>query len=304
MMRVTICPRTEFSLESPVIAASGTLGYGTEIADPSAFEGLGAFVCKGTTEKPREGNEPIRLIETPAGMLNAIGLQNIGLEAVIRDKAPIWASRPLPVLVNISAESIGQYARMSTALDGVTGVAGIEVNVSCPNVDAGGVQFGTDPRQVGLVTRAVRDTTDLPVLVKLSPNVVDVAEIARAAEAEGADAVCVANTLYGMAIDTKSRRPALAHVRGGLSGPAIKPHFLFLVYQTACAVDIPVVGMGGVMTGQDAVEFMLAGATAVQLATALLVEPLAWQRVSAGIAEWMHSEGVRDLTEIIGAAGK
>lgn len=303
-MRTTLCLRTDLTLRNPIMAASGTLGYGIEYAERLDLAGLGALVCKGTTSEPRAGNEPLRLVETPAGMLNAIGLQNVGIDAVVREMAPRWRTLPLPVLVNISATSVDEYAAMAARLDGVPGVAGIEVNVSCPNVEAGGVQFGTDARLAQAVTRAVRAAGSLPLLVKLSPNVVDIAEIARAVESEGADAICVANTLYGMAIDVRQRRPVLAGVRGGLSGPAIKPHFLYLTYEVAAAVSVPVVGLGGILTAGDALEFLLAGASAVQLATALLLDPNAWRGVVEGIETWLRREGVRDLSDIIGAANR
>ena len=301
-MEVTIAPRTGLRLTSPVIAASGTFGYGTEFAAGQDLSGLGALVCKGTTREPRTGNEPLRMTETAAGMLNAIGLQNVGVEALIAEKAPIWATWDVPVLVNVSGTSIEDYSVIVSRLDGVPGVAGIELNISCPNVREGGVEFGLDPRLAAEVTRAARAVTQLPLIVKLSPNAVDIRRIAAAVEEAGADAISLINTVYGMAIDIGRRSPALSTVSGGLSGPAIKPLALHLVYQVAQAVSVPVIGIGGIMTTSDAIEFILAGSTAVGLATALLVDPLSWRDVVAGIALWCDREGVKRLDEIVGAA--
>ena len=302
MMDVTIAPRTGFQLRNPVVAASGTFGYGVEFASRMDLSGLGAIVCKGTTREPRGGNAPLRVAETAAGMLNAIGLQNIGIEAVIREKAPIWATWSVPVLINVSATSIEDYIYVASRLNGVPGVAGIELNISCPNVKEGGILFATDAGLTHAVTRAVRDVTRLPLVVKLSPNVSDIRSIAAAAEQAGADAISLINTLYGMAIDVTRRTPTLANVSGGLSGPAVKPHALHLVYQVAQEVMIPVVGIGGIMTASDAVEFLLAGATAIGMATALLIDPACWRKIAGGIDAWCQKEGVKDLEEIIGAA--
>ncbi len=301
-MDVVLAPRTGFSLQSPVIAASGTFGYGTEFASQNDLSGLGALVCKGTTRQPRAGNEPLRMAETAAGMLNAIGLQNIGVEAVVRDKAPVWSTWSVPILVNVSGVSIDEYVAVTALLDRVPGVAGIELNISCPNVKEGGVAFGTNPRMAAEVTRAVRATTALPLLVKLSPNVRDIQEVALAVEGAGADAISLINTVYGMAIDAGRRRPLLANGSGGLSGPAIKPLALYLVYQVAQAVSVPVVGLGGIMTAEDAIEFLLAGASAIAVATLLLVDPTAWRDLDKGIEAWCQREGVRRLQEVIGAA--
>jgi dihydroorotate dehydrogenase (NAD+) catalytic subunit len=285
-----------------VLAASGTFGYGVEFARKHSLEGLGALVCKGTTLEPREGNPPVRMAETPAGMLNAIGLQNIGVDAVVRDKAPIWATWRVPVLVNIAGSSIEENVEIARRLDGVPGVAGLELNISCPNVKAGGIAFGSDERMAAAVTRAVRDVSELPLVVKLTPNVTDIAVIARAVESAGADAVSLINTVYGMSIDQSRRTPLLANIHGGLSGPAVKPLALSLVYRVAQAVRVPIIGLGGIMSGRDAVEFLMAGASAVGVATLLLVEPDGWRRITQEIAEWCRDNGVRSLDEIVGAA--
>lgn len=301
-MHTAIAPRTGFTLQNPVIAAAGTFGYGAEFASRQDLHGLGALVCKGTTREPRTGNEPLRMLETAAGMLNAIGLQNIGVDAVIAEKAPLWAGWEVPVLVNVSGTSLADFADIVSRLDGVPGISGIELNVSCPNVKEGGLAFGADPQRTAEVTRVARAVTDLPLVVKLSPNVGDLRGIALAVEEAGADAVSLINTVHGMTIDTARRAPVLSTGSGGLSGPAIKPYALYLVYQVAQQVSIPVIGIGGIMTADDALEFLLAGACAVQVATALLVDPMCWRDIVAGIEAWCRREGVRDLREIVGAA--
>jgi len=301
-MDVVIAQRTGLALKNPVIAASGTFGYGVEFARRMDISGLGCLISKGTTREPRTGNRPVRLTETPAGMLNAIGLQNVGVDAVVREKAPIWASWSIPVLVNVSGTSIEDYTYVASRLDGVAGVSGIELNISCPNVKDAGTMFAAEPRLASEVTQAVRDVTELPVIVKLSPNVADIREIAAAVAASGADAISLVNTFYGMAIDVGRRAPTLSTVSGGVSGPAIKPLALHLVYQVAQEVSIPVIGIGGIMTASDAIEFFLAGATAVELATALLVNPGCWIDIASDIEAWCRREGVRDLADIIGGA--
>lgn len=299
-MDVVICPRTELRLRNPVVAASGTFGYGVEFASRMDVTGLGAIVCKGTTREPRAGNQPLRMTETAAGMLNAIGLANIGVDAVVREKAPLWAKLDVPVLVNVSGNSVEEYVDIVSRLDGVNGVSGVELNISCPNVKTGGVAFGTNSQSAAEVTQAVRRATGLPLIVKLSPNVSDIRSVACAVEAAGADALSVANTVFGMEMDLKRRQPVLASTSGGLSGPAIKPLALYLVYQVAQAVSIPIIGIGGIMNASDALEFLLAGASAVALGTALLVDPTCWREVAAGIESWCRKEGVRDLREIVG----
>ncbi|HJX13857.1 MAG TPA: dihydroorotate dehydrogenase, partial [Dehalococcoidales bacterium] len=251
--------RPGLRLANPVMTASGTFGYGTEYGEVFDVQRLGAIICKGTTLEPREGNPQPRLVETPSGVINSIGWQNIGVKALVRDKAPIWASWRVPVIVNIGGDTIDDYSRVAGELEGVAGVSGIEVNISCPNVKAGGAAFGTDPASAAAVTAAVRAATTLPVLVKLPPNTNDITEIARAVAAAGADAVSLINTVRAMAIDTARRRPVIANITGGLSGPAIKPLALALVYDVAGAVDIPVIGCGGIVTAADALEFIMAG---------------------------------------------
>ena len=288
-------------LANPVMTASGTFGYGTEYSHLFDIQRLGAIICKGTTLEPRDGNPQPRLTETPSGVLNAIGLQNIGVEALIRDKAPVWAGWSVPVIVNIAGESIRQYAELARRLDGVPGVSGLEVNISCPNV-AGGDEFGARPRSAAAVTAAVRKATSLPVMVKLTPNCGDIVAVARAVASAGADAVSVINTLRGMAIDIYQRRPVLGNITGGLSGPAIKPVALQRVYAVAGAVDIPVVGCGGISTGNDAIEFIMAGASAVQVGTASFANPRVPLDVLEGIARFLQREGIGDLSQLVGAA--
>lgn len=289
-------------LQNPVMTASGTFGYGTEYADFVDVGRLGAVVCKGTTLEPREGNPQPRLKETAAGMLNSIGLQNIGVADLIKDKAPIWASWPVPVIVNIAGESPEDYAELASRLDSVPGVSALEVNISCPNVRAGGIEFGADPRSAAAVTRAVRSTTSLPIILKLTPNVTDVTGIAVAVSENGADAVCLANTFRGMAIDIECRRPYFSNICGGLSGPAVKPVALYLVYQAAGQVKIPIIGCGGITSAEEALEFIMAGASAVEIGTAQFVNPRTLLDVIEGIEQFMKREGVEDIAELIGVA--
>jgi dihydroorotate dehydrogenase (NAD+) catalytic subunit len=302
-LSVELAPRCKrgLLLANPVIAASGTFGYGLEMAKEVDIERLGAIVCKGTTLRRRRGNPQPRMVETAAGMLNSIGLQNMGVEALIRDLAPIWATWRVPVIVNIAGESVEEYARLARRLDGVLGVSGLELNISCPNV-ATGVAFGSSPQTAAEVTAAVRQETTLPVIVKLTPNVGDIVSVARAAADAGADALTLTNTFPAMAIDVKNRRPVLGWTFGGLSGPALKPIALRLVYQTAAAVDVPVIGCGGIMTGVDAMEYIMAGATAVEVGTATFVNPRATLDVLEGIERFMEEEGVDDIHHLIGAA--
>lgn len=303
-LSVDLAPRGAGTLHlaNPVMAASGTFGYGTEYADLVDIRKLGAIVSKGITLEPRSGNPQPRLAETPAGLLNSIGLENIGVEALIRDKAPLWAEWSVPVIVNIAGETIEEYAELARRLDGIRGIRGIEVNISCPNVKAGGMEFGTNARSAAAVTEAVRVRTRLPVIVKLSPNVTDPVEIARAVEGAGADALTIANTYRGMAIDTVKRRPVLGNIFGGLSGPAIKPLTLALVYRTYPAVKVPIIGCGGVASVTDALEFLMAGASAVQVGTVTLVSPDAMAGIIEGLERFMEREGISDIAEIVGAA--
>jgi len=289
-------------LANPVMTASGTFGYGTEYYHLFDIQRLGAIVCKGTTLTPREGNPQPRLAETASGVLNSIGLQNIGVKALIKEKAPIWAGWSIPVIVNIAGETVADYARLAAELDGVAGISGIEVNISCPNVKAGGAEFGTDPQSAAAVTAAVTTATSLPVTVKMTPNTSDIVRIAIAVAGAGADAICLVNTLKGMAIDISKRRPLLGNTTGGLSGPAIKPVALAMVYEVAGAIDLPVIGCGGITTGSDAIEFIMAGASAVQVGTASFTSPRAPLDVLEGIERFMKEEGITKITEIIGAA--
>jgi dihydroorotate dehydrogenase (NAD+) catalytic subunit len=289
-------------LSSPVMAASGTFGYGTEYAGIIDIQRLGAIVSKGITLLPRQGNPQPRLVETAAGLLNSIGLENIGVHALIQNKAPLWAEWRVPVIVNIAGESVDEYARLATMLDGVEGISGIEVNISCPNLASGGMEFGTSPRMAAGVTSAVRIRTGLPVIVKLTPNVTDIVEIAGAVADAGADCLTIANTFKGMAIDTMSRRPALGNISGGLSGPAIKPLALYLVYKVAHEVKIPIIGCGGVASSNDALEFIMAGASAVQVGTTTFTDPQVLLSIREGIEQFMETMGVRNLEELIGTA--
>jgi len=289
-------------LANPMITASGTFGYGIEFANLIDIQRLGAIICKGTTLRPRRGNPPPRVVETPAGMLNSIGLQNIGVQALIREKAPIWAAWKVPVIVNIAGETVEEFSELAAALDAVPGVAGLEVNISCPNVAAGGMEFGKSPRMAAEVTAAVKAATTLPVIVKLTPNVTSIVEVARAVGEAGADAVTAINTVTGMTIDIGKRAPALGNVSGGLSGPAIKPVALFAVYQISRVVDIPVIGCGGISTADDALEFIMAGASAVQIGTAGFVNPGAALAVLQGIEDFMRAEGIESLLELVGVA--
>jgi len=289
-------------LKNPVMNASGTFGYGTEYSSLLDIQRLGAIVCKATTLEPREGNPQPRLRETPCGLLNSIGLQNIGVEALIEQKAPLWASWKVPVLVNVAGETVEDYARLASRLDGVPGVSGLEVNISCPNVEAGGITFGTDPRMAAAVTKAVLSSTSLPVVVKLTPNVTDIVEIALAVSEAGAHALCLVNTLRGMSIDITSRKPFLGNVWGGLSGPAIRPVALYMVYQVARAVKIPIVGCGGIGTAEDALEFTMAGASAVQVGTVQFVNTRGLVDVLEGIGRFMQEKGVEDISGLVGAA--
>jgi dihydroorotate dehydrogenase (NAD+) catalytic subunit len=292
----------ELRLDNPIIAASGCFGYGQEYASIIDVQRLGAFVSKGITPRPRSGNPMPRIVETSSGMLNAIGLQNPGIHEFIKKYPPMWTNWRVHAIVNISAESVEDYAMMASLLDEVSGVAAIEVNISCPNIAAGGYCFGWDPDMSADVTRAVRRSTTLPVMVKLSPGATDIVAIAQAVEEAGADSVSLINTLVGMAIDSKKRQPVLANVTGGLSGPAVKPIALRMVYQVAAAVRIPVVGMGGIASLADALEFFMAGASAIQVGTAIFVQPSMLIRLIDDLDEWLVREGVSSIGEIVGVA--
>src|ERR1700675_3207032 len=284
-------------LRGRVLAASGTFGYGTEVPLVER-RALGGMVSKGIFLRPRAGTPPPRIVETPSGMLNAIGLQGPGVDALIRDYAPQWAEWDFPVFVNINGESAAEYGELAARLDGVPGVAGFEINISCPNVEQGGLYSGTAPRAASAVTEAVRKRTRLPVWVKLTPMVTDIGVIARAVEAAGADALCAINTFVGMSIDLNAYKPRLSFRTGGLSGPAIRPLAVHLAHQAARAVRIPVIGVGGISRAEDALEFLVAGCSAVQVGTATFVNPNAIADVHDGIAAFLEARGFSSPTDL------
>ncbi len=304
VLEVDLAPGHKHSLvlRNPVMPASGCFSWGTEFARHFDINALGAVVSKGVTMESRAGNPQPRVAETPAGMLNSIGLQNIGIDSCINDMAPLWAKWDVPVIVNIAGDTPDEFGEMAAMLDGVPGVAAIELNISCPNVDIGGIEIGQNVEASARATRAAVRRTDLPVIVKLTPNVTDPVALAVACEAEGAAAICAINTVLGLAIDTKRRRAVLPRARGGLSGPAIKPVALRIVYDVAKAVRIPVIGCGGIASGEDAVEFLMAGASAVQVGTASFANPRALLDVIEGLDAWLAANGVADVQEIVGAA--
>lgn len=287
-------------IENPVMTASGTFGYAREFENLMDLQRLGAVIVKGISLTPRDGNPPPRIVETACGMLNAIGLQNVGVDRFIKEKMPYLQGLNVPVIVNILGDSLAEYQEITERLAGVPGVAGIEVNISCPNVKKGGVAFGTDPTMAAAVTSAVKEKADVPVMVKLSPNVSDITVVAKAVEEAGADSLSLINTLIGMAIDIKTKRPALANVIGGLSGPAIKPVALRMVYQVAKTVAIPIIGIGGIASAEDAIEFILAGATAVQVGTANFVNPRASEEVVEGLEAYVKDENLPSIRSLIG----
>lgn len=291
------------TLPNPVMPASGCFGYGEEYAPFFDLRRLGAIVLKGTTAESCPGNPPPRLVETPAGMLNAIGLQNPGAVAA-REKILALQELQVPVILNVSGHSVSQYRIVIELLDDLAAVSAYEINISCPNVKAGGMAFGTDPIVVASLVRELRRATKKPLIIKLSPNVTDITVIARAAEKEGADGLSLINTLLGMAIDLEQRRPVLANLTGGLSGPAIKPVALRMVWQVTSAVAIPVIGMGGISTARDAIEFLLAGASAVAIGTANFINPLVCPEVVEGISTYLAESGFASVKEIVGLAKK
>ena len=298
--KVNLCG---IEIDNPVIPASGTFGFGYEFAMNYDINLLGTFSFKGTTKEPRFGNPTPRIAETPCGMLNSVGLQNPGVDKVISEELPrLKACFKKPVMANVSGFSVEDYAYTCEKLDSETQIGWFEVNVSCPNVHGGGLAFGTDPKNVAAVTKAVKKVTTKPVIIKLSPNVTDITEIAKACESEGADGVSLINTLLGMRINLKTKRPILANKTGGFSGPAIKPVALRMVYQVYDAVKIPIVGMGGVSTAEDVIEMMLAGATAVEVGSANLVDPFACKTIIKNLPMVMEKYGINSLTDIIGGA--
>jgi dihydroorotate dehydrogenase (NAD+) catalytic subunit len=289
------------TLKNPVMSASGTFGYGLEFAPLMDLGLLGAIVVKGLSLLPSSGNPPVRIVETPCGMLNAIGLENIGVEAFIADKLPLLKTFNTPVIANIYGKTRQEYEEIASRLDSEEAVAALEVNISCPNVKAGGVVFGTDPRQAHEVVKGVRKNTGKPVIAKLSPNVTSIVEIAKAVEDAGADAVSLINTLTGMAVDIDRRRPVLHNITGGLSGPAIKPVGLRMVWQTAGAVGIPVIGLGGISNARDALEYLLVGASAIQVGTANFVNPTACIDIVEGIRAFCIKNKIEKISDFIGS---
>jgi dihydroorotate dehydrogenase (NAD+) catalytic subunit len=289
------------ALKNPVMVASGTFGYGQEFASLIDLNQLGAIVIKGLALKPVPGNPPPRIVETPCGMLNAIGLANIGVREFIEERLPWLRGLDTEVIVNIYGHSIDEYGELANAFKGVEGVSALEVNISCPNVELGGMAFGKDPDISAMVTEKVVKESDKPVIVKLTPNVTDIKVIAKAVEDAGADAISLINTLTGMAIDIETKSPRLGNVYGGLSGPAIRPVALYQVWQAVSAVKIPVIGIGGIMGYSDALEFIIAGATAVQVGTANFVNPRVSIEIIEGIRKYCLKKGIDNINDIIGS---
>jgi dihydroorotate dehydrogenase (NAD+) catalytic subunit len=288
------------ALRNPLIAASGCFGYGVEYGRAIDLATLGAVCVKGLFLTEREGHAPPRIVETPAGMLNAIGLQGVGVHRFVKETLPELRARGATVMVNVCGSSIDEYAEVSRILSDAEGVAAIELNISCPNIKEGGIQFGCSLNGTHDVVGAVRKATPLPLIPKLTPNVTDVASFARAAEEAGADAVSLVNTFLAMAIDVETRRPKLTNVMGGLSGPAIRPIAVRMVYECAQAVRIPVIGMGGIATADDAIEFLIAGASAVQVGTANFVDPFIWPKLLDGITAYLQRHGIARVTDLVG----
>ncbi|MDD4751946.1 MAG: dihydroorotate dehydrogenase [Desulfitobacteriaceae bacterium] len=291
-------------MKNPVTTASGTFGFGREYAPYLDLNKLGAVTVKGTTLKPRAGNPPPRLVETPAGILNAIGLENPGVDVFIKDALPFLRRYQVPVIVNIAGNTVEDYGEVAARLDKVSGVSALEVNISCPNVKKGGLAFGTDCRAAGEVIHTVKAHTSLPVIAKLSPNVTDIVTVAQAVQDAGADALSLINTLLGMAIDIEKKKPVLANTFGGLSGPAVKPVAVRMIWQVSQAVDLPIIGMGGVTSWRDAVELMLAGASAVAVGTANFINPRTVIEVIEGIENYLVENGFNDVNDIVGLAWK
>lgn len=287
-------------LKNPVLTASGTFGYGEEFADFVDLDRLGGFVVKGTTGTHREGNPYPRMVETPSGMLNSVGLQNGGIEKFCSEVYPRIKHLNTHIIVNVSGSSIEEYCAVAEELDALDKIPAIELNISCPNVKCGGMGFGTQPKMAAQVVEAVRKVYHKTLIVKLSPNVTDITEIAKAVEGAGADSVSLINTLLGMAIDIEHRRPCMANVTGGLSGPAVKPVAVRMVWQVAKAVKIPVVGLGGISRAEDAIEFLMAGATAIEVGTANFIDPSVTMKIIDGMEAWCKNHKVKDINEIIG----
>lgn len=288
------------SMKNPVMAASGTFGYGEEYGEHLSLHHLGALITKGISLNPQPGNPPPRLVETTGGMLNAIGLQNIGVRALIEEKIPNLRKYGIPLIVNIFGTTLKEYEEVAKTLEGVGGIAGLEINISCPNIKKGGLAFGTDPSDVFKVVSAVRKSSSRPIMVKLSPNVTDITSIARSAEEAGADILSLINTLIGMAVNPETRTPRLANITGGLSGPAIKPIALRMVWEVYNAVSIPVVGVGGICSAGDALEFIIAGASAVQVGTGHFVNPHLTAEIVAGLEKYLRANQLTSLTALVG----
>ena len=288
------------ALKNPLMTASGCFGYGLEYADIVDLSSLGAVVVKGLFLKEREGHPPPRIVETPSGMLNAIGLQGIGVHRFIREKMPELRRRGAVVIVNVCGRSLDEYVEVSRILSDVEGVAALELNISCPNIKEGGIQFGCNLASTREVVSAVRQATRLPIIPKLTPNVTSVASFARAAEESGADAVSLVNTFLAMVIDVETRRPALSNVMGGLSGPAIRPIAVRMVYECAQQVRIPVIGIGGISSARDVLEFLIAGATAVQVGTANFIDPFIWPKLLSGVEDYMARHRVERVVDLVG----
>jgi len=287
-------------LKNPVMTASGTFGYGLEFGYYMDISKLGAVIVKGLSLKPREGNPPPRTVETPCGMLNSIGLQNVGVDEFIKEKLPPLMKLKATVIANIFGETISEYEEVARRLDCAEGVSAIEINISCPNVKKGGILFGTDPREAGRVVKAVRGATKLHIMTKLSPNVTDIKAMVRAVEEAGTDSVSLINTITGMAIDVEKRRPVLATVTGGLSGPAIRPIAVRMVWEARSVSRVPLIGIGGIVTAADALQFMIAGAAAVQVGTVNFLDPGSSGRVIEGIEDYMKRHGIRSVKNIVG----
>ena len=288
-------------LKNPVMTASGTFGYGREFSLLADLNRLGGIIVKGLSLHPSRGNKPPRIAETPCGMLNAIGLENVGIEVFAAEKLPFLRTLSTPIWVNIYGKTVEEYARLAERVQEIEGIAGVEVNISCPNVKSGGVAFGVDPEAAHAVIQAVRKKIDRPVMAKLSPNVTDITVIARSVVEAGADALSLINTITGMAVDVENRRPRIANITGGLSGPAIRPVALRMVWQVAQVVDVPIVGIGGILTPSDALEFLIAGATAVQVGTANFVNPRATMDIIDGIEAYMLRHRFKVVTDVIGS---
>lgn len=291
----------KLTLKNPVMTASGAFGYGTEYEDVADLDKLGGIVTKAVTARPRAGNAPPRIIETPSGMLNAIGLANVGVEAFIAEKMPFLRTVDTRVVVNVAGSTVDEYVAVCRRLDDCEGVDALEINISCPNVKEGGISFGADPKLAFEVLSAARKATWLPLIAKLTPNVTDIRPIARAAQDAGSDALSLINTLYGMAVDVASRKPLLSNVTGGLSGPAIKPVALAMVWKAVQAVKIPVIGIGGIMSATDALEFLIVGAWAVQVGTANFVDPGCPVRIAEDLEHYCAQEGIHSLSEVVGS---